>query len=221
MNNELDLLKNPLKLSLFWVVVYILIAGFIIGGANIAASQVRTHTLPTGDVTLSISYSKYVVGESVAFTIKNNYNSSISILNNCPAEPLAVYRQASDGSWIRQHDYASYGGCSTEQRQVSVAAGQSITGSFDPWQNLFVNPGKYRVVAFVEYYNALPYQEFEVVAPKTASTTQQQSSNVADTTPSITTPAPAPSSSTNSSSQSTSTDTSEKSENSRYEKDDD
>ena len=82
MNNELDHLKHPFKLSLFWVVVYILIAGFIIGGANIAANQVRTHTLPTGDVTLTISYSKYVVGESVTFTIKNNYNSSISILNN-------------------------------------------------------------------------------------------------------------------------------------------
>ncbi|MEI7917934.1 MAG: hypothetical protein WCH58_00970 [Candidatus Saccharibacteria bacterium] len=217
MNNELDHLKHPFKLSLFWVVVYVLIAGFIIGGANIAANQIRTHTLPTGDVTLTIPYSKYVVGESVNFTIKNNYNSSISILNNCPAEPLAVYRQASDGSWIRQHDYASYGACSTEQRQVSVAAGQSVSGNFDPWPNLFVNPGKYRVVAFVEYYNALPYQEFEVVAPKTASTTQQQSSNIADSTSAVSTPSTA----SNSSSSSQSTSTSEKSEKSHYESDDD
>ncbi len=223
MNNELDHLKHPFKLSLFWVVVYILIAGFIIGGANIAANQVRTHTLPTGDVTLSILYSKYVVGESVNFTIKNNYNSSISILNNCPAEPLAVYRQASDGSWIRQHDYASYGACSTEQRQVSVAAGQSVSGNFDPWPNLFVNPGKYRVVAFVEYYNALPYQEFEVVAPKTASTTQSQSSAVADTvsTSASTSGTTTSDSNSSSSSQSSSSSNSEKSEKSHSEKDDD
>ena len=220
MNNELDHLKHPFKLSLFWVVVYILIAGFIIGGANIAANQVRTHTLPTGDVTLTVLYSKYVVGESINFTIKNNYNSSISILNNCPAEPLAVYRQASDGSWIRQHDYASYGACSTEQRQVSVAAGQSVTGSFDPWPNLFVNPGKYRVVAFVEYYNALPYQEFEVIAPKTLSTTQQQPSTVADTT-SNSTSTPSTTSSPNSSSASQSNDESEKSDSTSTEKNDD
>ncbi len=171
-NNELDHIYHSSRLSLFWVLVYSTIIILIFSGAGMAATKIRTHTLPTGKITLTIPYSKYVVGESISFTIKNEYNSSVYVFNNCPAEPLAVYRQV-DGLWVRQHEQASISECSGEDRQVSVAAGAIVDSNFDLWQNLFIQPGKYRIVAFVEYYNALPYQEFEVVAASTATIQQQ------------------------------------------------
>ncbi len=168
MNNELNNMHNPLRLRLFWVAVY---AGLVIMALGImwfVAEQVRTHSLPSGQVMLSIPYSKYVVGESISFTLKNNYNSPIYVTNNCPYEPLAVYRFES-GQWIRQHDTTLAGNCPNEDRQEMIGAGESVSGNFDSWYYLFKQPGKYRVVAFVEYYNSLPYQEIEVVAAKSVS----------------------------------------------------
>ncbi len=182
MNNELDHSKHPIKLSIFWAIVYTFIATSILFGMSIVADQYRTHIIPTGSVALTIPYSKYTVGEKINFTIKNNYNSSIYIINNCPSEPLAVYKQI-DGKWVLQHDQASTYECPTEQRQIDIKAGETMNGSFAPWPNLFSQPGKYRIVAFVEYYNALPYQDIEVVqvtakvpsAPTTNPTTYSNS----------------------------------------------
>lgn len=169
MNNELYHSKNPLKLSLFWIAVYVLIAIFIFSGVNLASTQIRTHTLPIGTISLKIPYSKYMVGETISFSIINNYNSSIYILNNCPSEPLAVYRQE-NGVWVRQHDQAVEESCPSEQRQVSVAPGDRADGNFNAWPNLFSQPGKYRVVAFVEYYNSLPYQDIKITPSVTNAT---------------------------------------------------
>lgn len=160
---ELSNTRHPLRIRIFWALVYLsIIAGFVIG-MYAAATRIRTHTLPVGQIQLTIPYSKYLVGETVSFTLTNNYNSPIYIINNCPSEPLAVYRLES-GTWVRQHDQASINDCPVEQRQVSVPANGVVNGTFAPWHNLFSQPGKYRVVAYVEYYNALPYQEFEVIA---------------------------------------------------------
>ena len=178
MNNELNHSKNPIKLSFFWIVVYAIIAMSILVVVSMVANQYRTHKLPTGDVTLTIPYSKYAVGETINFTIKNNFNSSIYLINNCPSEPLGVYKLI-NGEWIRQHDQASQYDCPNEQRQVTVGPGGTVDGDFAPWTNLFSQPGKYRIVAFVEYYNSLPYQDLEVVkVPGSASNSQTQANTV-------------------------------------------
>jgi hypothetical protein len=128
------------------------------------------------------------VGETISFTITNNYNSPLYVLNNCPNEPLAVYR-LQDSSWVRQHDTASLEECPTEDRQVSVAANAVTSGDFSAWHNLFSQPGKYRVVAYVEYYNALPYQEFEVIAKPLAKTVSSPTTAPSTSTqPQTTTP---------------------------------
>lgn len=163
MNNELRHLLHPIGLRIFWIGIYIFLAAFTVTGFTYAATQVRKHTLPVGKVELSIPYSKYVAGESIEFSLKNNYNSSIFVLNNCPTEPLAVYYQE-NGKWVRKHLTASHDACSDEDRQVAVAAGKTVTGNFNAWQSMFAQPGKYRIVAFVEYYNSLPYQDIEIVA---------------------------------------------------------
>jgi hypothetical protein len=138
----------------------------------VAAEQTETHIVPVGQVKLTVPYSKYIVGEKISYTIKNNYNSSIYIINNCPSEPLAVYR-FENNKWVRQHDQTTQGECAGQQRQINVEPGGSITGDFSPWHNLFKTPGKYRLVVAVEHYNSLPYQDFEVVAVGTATLTDQ------------------------------------------------
>lgn len=163
MNNELKNVRHPYKLRLIWSTLYIIVSVVVISVAVQAAYKIKTHTLPTGKVQLLIPYSKYLVGETINYTIKNEYNSPIYIINSCPSEPLTVYRQES-GKWVRQHDEAKLNDCPDEQRQVSVDAGKSVGGSFAGWHNLFKKPGKYRVVAVIEHYDLLPYQDFEVVA---------------------------------------------------------
>lgn len=160
---ELGNAQHPLRIRIFWAAVYLsIVVGFVFG-MYAAATRIKTHTLPVGQVQLTIPYSKYLVGETVSFTLTNNYNSPIYIINNCPSEPLEVYRQEG-GKWVRQHDQAAISDCHIEQRQVIVPANGIVNGTFAPWHNLFSTPGKYRVVAFVEYYNALPYQELEIIA---------------------------------------------------------
>lgn len=170
MKGELFYLNHPHRMRVIWAIVYMAIVVLFIFGMFEAAARIRTHTLPVGQVQLKIPYSKYLVGEAISFTITNDYNSSIYVTNNCPAEPLAVYR-LENGSWIRQHDQASLSDCPNQQRQISVPAKGEVSGSFAPWHNLFARTGKYRVVAYVEHYHALPYQEFEIIAkPANAAT---------------------------------------------------
>lgn len=167
MKSELLYVRNPKRVRIFWAVFYSLLAALFVLGLYMAAGRIRTHTLPTGNIQLTIPYSKYLVGETVSFSIKNNYNSPAYLVNRCPEEPLEVYRQ-DGGQWIRQHDKAALSDCPDEERQVSVPANGIINGSFEPWHQLFSQPGKYRIVAYVEYYNALPYQEIEIIAPPPA-----------------------------------------------------
>jgi len=184
MNEIMKIARHPYKFRLMWTAVYLIIFAVIIYIAIAAANGIRTHTLPSGSVQLTVPYSKYVVGEKITFSIKNNYNSSISVVNNCPSEPLAVYRREGV-TWVRQHAQASEESCPDEQRQVSVPTGGVVNGNFAAWHNLFSAPGKYRVVAFVEFYNSLPYQEFEVIAqPKTSSELQ----TIKTQTPGVVTP---------------------------------
>jgi len=190
MNSELRHMKNPFRLRFIWVVVYILIIAAITYVVGAVAEQIDTHTLPVGKVQLTVPYSKYLVGETVSYTIKNGYNSTVYIVNDCPGEPLAVYfRQG--GKWVRVHDQASLKDCPGEQRDVSVAAGKSISGNFAPWRHLFSKPGKYRIVASIEHYDSLPYQEFEVVAkvvaPEVTQTPATQTNSTTDTSTGTTT----------------------------------
>lgn len=126
-------------------------------------SRIKTRSLPTGSIVLATDYSTYLVGDPVVFTVTNNYNSAVYITNNCPAEPLEVYRLEGD-TWLRVHDAIDYKECPTAERQVRVPAHSAVTGDFSRWKKLFEKPGKYRVVAYVDYYNSLPYSDFEVIA---------------------------------------------------------
>lgn len=164
MMGELYYIRHPNRIRLLWAFVYTLIVASFVYGAYAVTNHIVTHSVPVGQIQLIVPYSKYLVGEPVTFTLKNNYNSPVYFTNNCPGEPLAVYMQV-NGKWVRQHDTASAKDCPSEQRQVSVPANGVVNGTFQAWHNLFSKPGKYMIVAYVDYFNSLPYQEFEVITP--------------------------------------------------------
>ncbi len=189
MRGELNYAHNKTRSRLAWVMFYVVATALVIGGLYAVALRIQTHSLPVGQVELVIPYSKYLVGEPITFTVKNNFNSPVYVLNKCPAEPLNVYR-LENNRWVRIHDQALKNDCPIEDRQVTVPANSSVDGDFTDWPNLFKTPGKYRVVAYVEYYNALPYQEFEVVAKPVPPAVKSLPTSVSTPTPvrTITTP---------------------------------
>ncbi len=186
MIGDLQHLQNPRRLRIIWATIYVLIFGVLIFGAYRIAENVRTRSIPVGQIQLSIPYSKYLLGEDISFTLRNNFNSPAYVVNKCPNEPLAVYRLEKD-EWVRVHDTVPISECPNGQRQVSIPANGVVNGTFAPWEELFNKPGKYRVVAFVEYYNALPYQEFEIIkkpsVPKKTNTPNQTPSTTSTPQP--------------------------------------
>lgn len=158
---------NTMKRNIFWAVIYVLLISLVAFILFFTADRIKTHTIPVGDIELSVPYSKYLQSETVAFSIKNSFTGTIYVINNCPNEPLAVY-QLNGTKWTRIHDQASEEACPLEQRKVGIAAGDTMSGNFAAWPNLFKEPGKYRIVAYVENYNSLPYQDIEIIEKKTA-----------------------------------------------------
>lgn len=143
----------------------------------IIGTRINTRIIPTGSIELTTKYKQYLLGEEITFKIHNNFNSAIYVENNCPAEPLDVYRYEGK-KWVRQHDKASNKVCKKSDRKVSIPANGSQEYSFSNWPNLFNKPGLYRIVAYVDYYNQLPYQDFEVIEkPKVPQAPAGQSSS--------------------------------------------
>ncbi len=186
MKGELHHARNPHHTYIRWAIFYTVILLVSIGLFFIVTSRIRTYTIPSGALELSVPYKKYLVGESISFTLKNNYNSAIYVENECPAEPLTVYRREGT-DWVRVHDKAAAESCTSKQRQISVPSNSQQSGTFDAWPHLFEKPGLYRIVAHVDYFNAVPYQDFEIItkpeviatkpAPAATSTQRQTSTN--------------------------------------------
>ncbi len=164
MNTELRSQEHRTRRLVLWIAIYVLVFMMFITGLYVAANQIRTHTLPVGQIELNIPHSQYIVGEPISFQIINKLNAPIYVINKCPAEPLAVYYKQG-GVWLRIHADTNINECSEKNRQEPIAANSTREGSFKDWASMFLKPGQYRIVAIVEQYNALPYQDFEVIVP--------------------------------------------------------
>jgi hypothetical protein len=182
MKGELLHAENPWQSRLRWLGVYAVLTLAVLGGSYAMVSRIRTYSLPTGGVQLSVPYSTYITGETVSFTVKNNFNSAIYINNGCPSEPLSVYR-FENNAWVRIHATTALTNCASQERTVKVPANSAMTATFANWPTLFASPGKYRLVMQVQYYNALPYQDFEVITPPAPFVASKSSSAVATATP--------------------------------------
>lgn len=179
MSKELDYTRNHKITYIKWGAVYLLLFAFLAAIFLLVANRIHTYSIPKGSFELTVPYAKYVVGDTVTFTLKNNFNSPAYVANECPREPLAVYKLENE-TWVRVHDEAPSDSCELKDRQILIPAGGQQAGSFAAWKNLFASPGKYRIVAYVEYFDAMPYQDFEVIAkpaPVATIPAQAQSPN--------------------------------------------
>jgi len=184
--SELQYARNPWPgRALRGSILLAIIAGALLA-LYIVVASIRLYTVPHGSIEISVPYSRYLAGESISVTVTNNFSTPISITNGCPNEPLAVYRLEGN-TWQRIHDVATDGICDSElyrYRTIDISPQKSVTTTFDDWPNLFKEPGRYRIALQVHYYNAVPFQEFEVITkPEVKSP---------ESTPQSTTPATAP-----------------------------
>lgn len=194
MSKELDYTLHPRVTYMKWGLIYVLIFALLAVIFYLIVGRIHTYSIPVGSFQLSIPYAKYQVGDTVTFTLKNNFNNTVYVTDDCPSEPLAVYR-LQDTTWVRIHDQAALTSCEGKDRQIAIPSGSVRSGSFADWTNLFATPGKYRVVAYVDYFDAMPYQDFEVIAkpaPVVAAPVQNKTTTRSSTTTPTATPAPAP-----------------------------
>ena len=163
MKGELHHALHPRHTYMRWAIFYVIGVAVAASVFFVVTNRIRTYSIPSGALQLSVPYKKYLVGETISFTLRNNYNSPVYVEDECPAEPLIVYKQTGD-DWVRIHDKATTASCIGKERRISIAPYSKQSGTFDAWPNLFKDPGTYRIVAHVDYFNAAPYEDFEVIA---------------------------------------------------------
>jgi len=164
--------RNHRKRLISWVITYVCIfAGFLIL-IYWQAQKVNTQSLPNGQLQVTVSKDKYTVGDTVVYTVSNGLANDITLIDNCPREPLYVYQWQS-GQWLRIHDTAKLTSCAGQPKQITIASGSSVTKNYATWSKLFAKPGIYRIVAFANNYTDLPYVDFQVVAPPAAAPAPQ------------------------------------------------
>jgi hypothetical protein len=154
------------KYHIPWVVLY---AAFFVGAGVFATSVYREyseHVLPEGYIELRVSKTQYQPGEVVEFTVVNHFPTPVYVTNECPEEPLNVYRWENN-AWVQLHERALSpdSECYQEARNVLIPSEGSRTYSYKDWPHLFERPGVYRIAAALDYYNELPFQDFVVLKP--------------------------------------------------------
>ncbi len=164
LNSELPRENGLRKRIEEWGAFYILLIMLLVFIGIWASHQIGEEELPPGHVAVSVSKTKYKLGETVVFTVKNNFSVPIYVNNYCPSEPLNVYRWENT-EWKRIHYKTDKSSCSGQTRQITIPPNGAKEYSYKDWAKLFDQAGRYRIAAVIEHYEALPFQDFEVLAP--------------------------------------------------------
>ena len=163
-------LKEKIKLVMRkfyipWIILYFFIISVAVAFGASAYNKYDDHQLPSGYIELEVSKEKYELGETVEFILKNHFPTTIYVTNECPKEPLNVYRWV-DEKWIELHDTAKDSGeCYSESRNIAIPSEGSRKYNFSDWPNLFREPGVYRIATAIDHYNDVPFQDFVIMEP--------------------------------------------------------
>ncbi len=151
---------------LFYVILFIAFLLLMYQQAN----KVNTLEFAAGQIQLTTSKTKYTVGDTVTYTIKNGLNTPITLLFDCPNQPFHVY-QWTNNQWVSMTAKAKPSACTNQPKQVKLAPNATLTKNYSAWSSLFNKPGIYRIVAYANNYTSLPYADFQVVDKSTNDTT--------------------------------------------------
>jgi hypothetical protein len=128
-------------------------------------NKYETRHLPVGSIELSINKTQYQLGEVVGFTLTNHFPVPVYVTNQCPSEPLNVYRWENK-EWVEIHATAKDDAeCYTQDRNIAVSSEGTRSYDFGDWPQLFGEPGVYRIAAAIDHYGGAPFQDFVVLEP--------------------------------------------------------
>jgi hypothetical protein len=119
-------------------------------------------SLDQSGVGLTTSKPQYAIGENIKYTIVNSTKAPVYVANNCPGEPLQVYRME-NGRWSRLHSSVDKSKCVNENRTYEIAAESQVSSTYRYWLNLFSIPGQYRLTAPIEGSEYSPTVIFTVI----------------------------------------------------------
>ncbi len=157
-----------------WFVLYILVISAAGASAFYLYEKHDSDQLPSGYISLELGKTEYQLGETIEFDVINHFPVNIHVANQCPSEPLHVYRWEND-EWVQIHDTAERedSECYTEPRTIVIPADGSRGYDFDDWPNLFSEPGVYRIAMTIDHYGDVPFKDFKILEPaKTVEATQ-------------------------------------------------
>ena len=163
-NSYRDYFKsNHRKRLVNWTLFYGLLAIFFVIFFIKQINKVNTMQFASGQLTLTMTKSKYTVGDSIIFKLTNGFNLPITLIDKCPKPWLHVYSY-SNGVWNQVSTNTSANYCSTQPSQLTIKPKNSISENYNQWSSLFSSPGIYRVAILAENYPGLAYADFQVVA---------------------------------------------------------
>ncbi len=120
---------------------YALIFLIVLLGFQFFADSPEQEQGVQGDLVITMA-SEFTLGDPVLLTIVNNSSETLTIANDCPAEPLTVSRFV-NGEWIVQSTTTKTT-CLTGD--ITLAPTQGFAIDYADWQReLFIEAGKYRV----------------------------------------------------------------------------
>jgi len=154
------------KTPFIWALLYFAIIGGSVAFAANFYEKIKMDQLPSGNIELVTSKNKYNLGDEIKFTVMNHFSVSIYVTNQCPNEPLNVYRWE-NGEWNQIHDQAkdSEAECYDEERNVEILPENSKSYNFNDWPNLFKNPGVYRLAMTVDHSSDVFFTDFAILEP--------------------------------------------------------
>ncbi len=164
-----ELRRSRRKRWVFWILVYVIVLVISFFAARWVLHRLDRDVVLEGNVELSVPKARFAVGEEVSFSMKNDLESSIFIVNGCPKEPLHVFRW-NGSSWDAVHATTEKSYCEGQSRMIEIPAKGTVSYSYKAWPELFKQPGYYRIVASVEQYAKYPYADFEVYTPEVPQT---------------------------------------------------
>lgn len=88
----------------------------------------------------------YTIGQDITITIANTTSHAVSVINNCPQQPLSVY-YLSRGSWRNITATTNAAKCNGEPAAYTIPANRSIQVDYSYWPQLFNKSGEYQIVA--------------------------------------------------------------------------
>ncbi len=118
--------------------------------------------LTASDLGIGTTKTEYAYGKGVQVTIQNNLTETVTIENECPAEPLDVFKYK-DGEWVQTT--AVYEDLDCNSEDYTIAPGEKLSLSYLSWSyGVFDEIGRYQI-RYIYGNTTYSSNEFTIVEP--------------------------------------------------------